>query len=141
MDWCLLVCLCYYFFLYTRYRSRSILLRRNVLFSLPLLSGWAFTFFVFNMSVPPSLGFFSEIFILGPLFFYYFFVSFWLFIIVFFVGVYNIYLFCFLRHGENTLSYFFGDLETREHYLFLIHGLPCLGLIFFLDFLMFFLVE
>jgi len=85
------------------------------------------------MRVPPSLGFFSEVLILGPVFMYYFFLSFWLFFLLFLVGVYNIYLFCFMGHGSGFTRYKFGDLELREHYLFFMHGVPCLGLILFLD--------
>jgi len=121
------------FFLYVRYSSRSILLSKSILRSSPLLRGWGFLFARFNMRVPPSLGFFSEVLILGPVFMYYFFLSFWLFFLLFLVGVYNIYLFCFMGHGSGFTRYKFGDLELREHYLFFMHGVPCLGLILFLD--------
>jgi len=123
------------FFLYVRYRSRRVLLRKRLLISTPILRGWGFLFISFNIRVPPSMGFFSEIIILGPIFIFYFLLSFWLFILLFLVGAYNIYLFCFIGHGGGFINHNFNGLELREHFLFFMHGVPCLSLIFFLDIL------
>lgn len=123
------------FFLYVRYGSRSVVFNKGVLRNFSLLSGWCFVFVSLNMRVPPSIGFFSEVLVLGPIFFFYFLLGFWLFFMFFFVGVYNIYLFCFMGHGEGFISNSFFELEAREHLLFFLHFLPCFGLLFFLDYL------
>jgi hypothetical protein len=90
------------------------------------------------MSVPPSLGFFSEIMVLGPLLVYFFFLGVWLFVLFFFVGVYNIYLFCFMNHGEGRLSGNVHRMELREHFLSFFHFFPCFGVLFWIDLLFFF---
>jgi len=126
------------FFLYVRFRSRSIFLGKRLLLRRPLLGFWCFLFIRFNLRAPPRLGFFSEILILGPIFLFSFFLGIWLFFLLLFVAIYNIFLFCFIRHGRGILSYLFGDLEVREQYLFLAHGIPCLLLVFFLNILFLF---
>jgi hypothetical protein len=93
-------------------------------------------FVVLNVRVPPSLGFFSEVLVLGSFFVFYLSLGFWIFIMFFFVGLYNIYLFCFMSHGDGSLSNSFVELELREHFLFLLHFLPCFGLVFFLSLLL-----
>jgi len=126
------------FFLYVRFRSRSIFLGKSLLLRRPLLAFWCFLFIRFNLRAPPRLGFFSEILILGPVFVFSFFLGIWIFFLLLFVAIYNIFLFCFIGHGRGILSYSFGDLEVREQYLFLIHGIPCLLLVFFLNILFLF---
>jgi len=119
------------YFFYVRFHSRSILFRKNVLGSVPLLRGWCFLLVILNMRVPPSLGFFSEVLLLGLLALWFFFCSVILFFMSFFVGAYNVILFCFSRHGVGNSMRLFMELETREHLLFLLHTFPCFGLIFF----------
>jgi hypothetical protein len=55
--------------------------------------------------------------------------------LLFFVGVYNVYLFCYMSHGEGTLSELSVSLDTREHLLVFLHFFPCFGLVFFLNLL------
>lgn len=123
------------FFLYVRYNSRSIVFNKGILNDIVILGGWSFLFIILNVSVPPSLGFFSEVIVLGSLFSFYISLGFWLFIMFFFVGLYNIYLFCFMSHGEGFLINSFIELEVREHFLFFLHFVPCFGLVFFLNLL------
>jgi NADH-ubiquinone oxidoreductase chain 4 len=63
------------FFIYVRFHSRRVVANKNVLQEFPLFRGWFFLFISLNMSVPPSLGFFSEIMVLGPLLVYFFFLG------------------------------------------------------------------
>jgi len=126
------------FFLYTRFNSRRIFLGKSLLIRNPLLAFWCFLFVRFNLRAPPRMGFFSEILILGPIFLMSFFLGIWLFFLLLFVAVYNIFLFCFIGHGNGILRYYFGELEVREQFLFLIHAIPCFALIFFLNLLLIF---
>lgn len=126
------------FFLYVRYHSRRIFLGKSLILSVPFLSFWCFLFIRLNIRAPPRLGFFSEILILGPIFLFSFFLSCWMFFMLFFVAVYNVFLFCFISHGNGVLSYLFGDLEVREQYLFLMHSLPCFLIVFSLNLLLIF---
>jgi len=126
------------FFLYVRFSSRRIFLGKRLLLRNPLLAFWCFLFIRFNLRAPPRLGFFSEILILGPIFLFSFFLGTWLLFLLFFVAVYNVFLFCFIGHGRGIVTYYFGDLELREQYLFIIHAIPCFALVFFLNILLIF---
>jgi len=58
-------CLFYILYiLYKRFRSRSLLLLKGLLFTLPVFGFIRFVFFCFNMGVPPRFSFFSEVLIL-----------------------------------------------------------------------------
>ena len=59
------------FFLYVRYNSRRVIFNKSILRRVPLMGGWCFLFVVLNVRVPPSLGFFSEILVLGSFFMFY----------------------------------------------------------------------
>jgi len=76
---------------------------------------------IYNIGVPPSLSFFSEVFIIagiGGVTIISFFIC---FILLFFTGVYGIYLFVLVYHGPGFLSGFFFVVSVREYLLFYGH--------------------
>jgi len=81
--------------------------------------------------VPPSLGFFSEVFVLvGVLsvWYFHFFVCFSLLVLV---GFYNIYLFVSVGHGVGGYGVRVIQVMAREHLSVFFHLGPSFGLIFF----------
>jgi len=87
---------------FKRFYSRSFLMLKGVLFYFSLLRMFVFLFLILNIGVPPSLSFFSEVFIfVGVRGYSYFSILFlWFFILV--GGMCIIYFFVVLRHGVSV---------------------------------------
>ena len=115
-------CLFYLLFVfYERFSTRRMVILKGVIFYIPVLGGVWFVFSVLNMGVPPSLSFFSEVFILSGV------VSLWWggFLVpglfLFFCGVYGIFLFVYCGHGKSGGGEFFSVLRFRERLVFFVH--------------------
>lgn len=128
-------CLFYVLYiLYKRFRSRSLILLKGLLFTLPVFGFVRFVFFCFNMGVPPSFSFFSEVLILISVLNLRFFRSVICIPFLFFAGIYCIYLFVVSNHGKNFVSNYSFFLVSREYLLLFGHFFPMVFLSFYVLF-------
>nr|YP_002038868.1 NADH dehydrogenase subunit 4 [Sinonovacula constricta]ACF41620.1 NADH dehydrogenase subunit 4 [Sinonovacula constricta] len=82
--------------------SRSIFLCKGLLKVCPLISLFWFMFCSFNLGCPPSLNFFSEVFLsLSGLWYSWYFICILIFM-VFLGGASSVYLYCTLNHGAHS---------------------------------------
>nr|UBK11848.1 NADH dehydrogenase subunit 4 [Ovalona pulchella] len=110
--------------IYSRLSSRSIILIRGGLATMPLLALWWFLFSIFNMAAPPSSNLAGEVFVFITM------LS-WLNSSVLIIGclsfmgaAYSLYLFSATQHGTlSTLSFYSTDSECREHLVLIGHFL------------------
>jgi NADH-ubiquinone oxidoreductase chain 4 len=111
---------CMFFMVYVSYwrlHSRSVFLVKGLSVSFPVFSLWWFVVVSANIGVPPTMGFFSELFMIGGLVSFDFVVVLFLFLVAFFSGVYGIYFYCIHIHGlSRSVGFFscgsFFDLYT-----------------------------
>nr|ATL22011.1 NADH dehydrogenase subunit 4 [Fejervarya manoharani] len=110
---------------YERTNSRTMLLVRGSTIMLPLISIWWIMSILFNMAIPPSPNFISELLIFLSM-------TSWSPITLLFIlmnliltSAYTIYAFWTTQRGHfpNHLSMFY-PLETRENILLMLHILP-----------------
>nr|AIA58099.1 NADH dehydrogenase subunit 4 [Ceraphron sp. MM-2014] len=111
--------------IYERSGTRSLFFNKGgLLLSSNLLFFW-FILCINNMSSPPSLNLFSELFIMGG--FMYLFINMIVFLvmIMFFGGVYSIYLFSFSQYGKFSYNFYFKEnFSVCDFFLMLKHIFP-----------------
>nr|ARH10728.1 NADH dehydrogenase subunit 4 [Laingia psammae] len=115
---------------YLRFKSRSIFLNKGLINIFPFLSFWWFLMCSSNMSFPPSLNLFGEIFLLISLMIWLDYLYMFYFIILIFMFLYSLYLYLYTQYGKlffnmNYLIY----INLSEYLLLFLHWLP-LNLIF-----------
>uniref|UniRef100_U5JE99 NADH-ubiquinone oxidoreductase chain 4 n=1 Tax=Pterocomma pilosum TaxID=198314 RepID=U5JE99_9HEMI len=115
---------------YLRFKSRSMFLNKGLINIYPFLSLWWFLLCSSNMSFPPSLNLFGELFLLMSLMVWldYFYIIYLFIMILMFL--YSLYLYLFTQYGKlfvniNYLVY----INLSEYLLLFLHWLP-LNLIF-----------
>jgi len=86
-------------------------------------------FSILNIGVPPFLPFFSEVSILIGLLTSNFFYLRFLFVVSFFAGVYGIYMYVFLMHGNVLMRLLRFSINVREFLVFFGHFVPLLFLV------------
>ncbi len=84
------------------------------------------------MGVPPSLSFFSEVFILIGAGAFLFSCFFWVGGLLFFAGVYRIYIYVRVIHGGSLFSHVSYLPVVREYLVFFCHFFPSLLIVVFL---------
>lgn len=109
---------------YERFFSRRSLILKGGAFFIPLFLLWWFLLCIGRISSPPSLNFFSEIFILiniigaidlNPFIFV---------IIIFLSGVYSVILYILLGHGKRIRVSFISNFPVRDSLIFSSHVVP-----------------
>nr|YP_010275977.1 NADH dehydrogenase subunit 4 [Tuberolachnus salignus]UGY86212.1 NADH dehydrogenase subunit 4 [Tuberolachnus salignus] len=115
---------------YIRFKSRSIFLNKGLINIFPYLSFWWFLLCSSNMSFPPSLNLFGELFLLVSLmvwldYYYYFYL-----LIMILMFLYSLYLYLYTQYGKlffnmNYLIY----INLSEYLMLFLHWFP-LNLIF-----------
>nr|YP_010582891.1 NADH dehydrogenase subunit 4 [Agnesiella rita]UGN61311.1 NADH dehydrogenase subunit 4 [Agnesiella rita] len=122
-------------FSYERYSSRSFFLNKGLINLMPSMAFMWFIFCCFNMSCPPSLNFFSEIFIInsmlmywGNSFIYFLFIS-------FLSACFSYFLYSYIQHGVSHLFYSYSLGSIREYMLMYIHLIPLIFLILSMNFI------
>lgn len=112
-------------YLYDNHHSRSVMILKGVLLCNPLFCLFWFMCSSLNLRVPPFMSFYSEVIIFGSLGFLGFIE--WILVIFscFFTGVYCIYTYVMVSHGNSLLnSFYFLDykviLLSVSHLIFVI---------------------
>nr|YP_010349780.1 NADH dehydrogenase subunit 4 [Cassianeura cassiae]UOH96522.1 NADH dehydrogenase subunit 4 [Cassianeura cassiae] len=118
---------------YERLSSRSFYINKGLLNLMPSMCIYWFLFSSFNMGCPPSLNFFSEIFILTSM------ISFWSYsmlyfiLISFFSACFSVYLFSYTQHGFSNFMYSYSLGYIREYLVLMMHLLPIMMLLICLN--------
>nr|WRY72417.1 NADH dehydrogenase subunit 4 [Eurhadina rubra] len=121
-------------FSYERYLSRSFFLNKGVINLMPSMSFLWFIFCSFNMSCPPSMNFFSEIFIINSMLFYWGNSFLYFIFISFFSACFSYFLYSYIQHGVSHCLYSYNTSSLREFLLMLVHLVPLIFLILGLNF-------
>lgn len=129
-------CLFYILFVfYERFHSRRLLVLKGFGGVLPMLGGVWFLFVVLNMGVPPFFSFFSEILIFSRVNGSSLISFFWGGLVLFFAGLYCVYLYVFCFHGKGREVGIVGANRLRECLNFYSHffylGFSVLFFVFF----------
>nr|YP_009775992.1 NADH dehydrogenase subunit 4 [Paraahimia luodianensis]QJA16302.1 NADH dehydrogenase subunit 4 [Paraahimia luodianensis] len=119
-------------FSYERYSSRSFYLNKGLINFMPSMSFMWFVFCAFNMSCPPSLNFFSEVFILNSMLMYWS-NSFFLFF-SFFSACFSYFLYSYIQHGLPHFFYCYSLGKIREYLLMFVHLFPLIFIILSINF-------
>nr|YP_010028684.1 NADH dehydrogenase subunit 4 [Stomaphis sinisalicis]QOS49071.1 NADH dehydrogenase subunit 4 [Stomaphis sinisalicis] len=115
---------------YLRFKSRSIFLNKGLINIFPYLSFWWFMLCSSNMSFPPSLNLFGELFLLMSLMVWLDYFYFLYLLIMLLMFLYSLYLYIYSQYGKfffnmNFLIY----INLSEYLMLFLHWLP-LNLIF-----------
>nr|YP_010582969.1 NADH dehydrogenase subunit 4 [Vatana ogromna]UGN61415.1 NADH dehydrogenase subunit 4 [Vatana ogromna] len=121
-------------FSYERYFSRSFFLNKGLINLMPSMAFMWFFFCCFNMSCPPSLNFFSEIFIINSMLMYWYNSFIYFIFISFFSACFSYFLYSYIQHGVSHLFYSYSLGSTREYMLMFVHLVPLLLMILSLNF-------
>nr|YP_009940100.1 NADH dehydrogenase subunit 4 [Hamamelistes spinosus]QNV49423.1 NADH dehydrogenase subunit 4 [Hamamelistes spinosus] len=115
---------------YMRFKSRSMFMNKGLINIFPFLSFWWFLLCSSNMSFPPSLNLFGEIFLLISLMIWLDFLYIFYLLILILMFLYSLYLYLYTQYGKLYLSmnYLF-NIFLNEYLLLFLHWLP-LNLIF-----------
>lgn len=129
-------CLFYLLYVfYERLHTRSLVIFKGGIFLFGFLGFWWFIISVLNMGVPPSLSFFSEVMIIISVGSYCFLGFVFLCLLLFFSGVYGIYIFVVSMHGERYFSSFHRAPSVREYLLVWGHFFPVFLVPFYASFI------
>nr|WCJ52996.1 NADH dehydrogenase subunit 4 [Mindarus keteleerifoliae] len=110
---------------YLRFKSRSIFLNKGLINIYPFLSFWWFLLCSSNMSFPPSLNLFGELFLLMSLMIWLDYLYFLYFLLMILMFLYSLYLYIYTQYGKllfnmNYLIY----INLSEYLLLFLHWLP-----------------
>nr|YP_006576434.1 NADH dehydrogenase subunit 4 [Solecurtus divaricatus]AEV94328.1 NADH dehydrogenase subunit 4 [Solecurtus divaricatus] len=109
--------------------SRSILLCKGVLKSLPSLSAMWFIFCAINLGCPPSINFFSECFLFCSLMGFSYFLIVPLFLMCFLAAGYSLFLYSSVNHGYQSVAVLtFPGLSVRFLSCMVVSALILFGL-------------
>nr|UZN43759.1 NADH dehydrogenase subunit 4 [Ixodes acutitarsus]UZN43772.1 NADH dehydrogenase subunit 4 [Ixodes acutitarsus] len=112
--------------LYERYYSRSMMLLKGMMKIFPNLSLWWFLFSIVNMSAPPSMNIFGEIFLMGSMIKFSMLFILPLMMISFLSACYSLYLFSYINHGEGWIVWSVKNISPREYAVLMFHFSPLL---------------
>lgn len=112
------------FVLYCRVGSRRVFVGRGVLWSGSVYSLWWFIFCFLNIRLPPTLGFWGELFLLMGSFSVDFMVFFFILVLLLVVGFYGVFMFFGVSHGGGFLFSSYVNIYVREYLLFFFHFVP-----------------
>jgi len=120
-------CLFYMLYVfYERFYSRRLVVLKGILYLMPILGMWWFIFRARNMGVPPTLSFFSEVFIIMGMGGYDFYCYFFMGAVLFLSGVYRIYIYVRSMHGLSFLGGYTLEISCREYLTMWGHFYPSL---------------
>jgi NADH-ubiquinone oxidoreductase chain 4 len=121
---------------YEQFKSRRALLIKRIRIFNPILIFWWFFLCCSNMSCPPTMNFISELLIIIPILIVrspYAFL--FLAVLLIISGVYSVYLFININHGEYLFKYFFSIIRIRDLLRFFIHRIPLILFVIFIQYL------
>nr|AOY39780.1 NADH dehydrogenase subunit 4 [Xyleborinus saxesenii] len=111
--------------LYERTHSRSLFMNKGFMNIMPSLSLWWFLLCSSNMSAPPSLNLVGEIILINSIYLYSNWLMLFLFFLVFYSGVYSLFLYSFTQHGQFYSGLFcISQISIREYLLLFLHWVP-----------------
>nr|YP_009498354.1 NADH dehydrogenase subunit 4 [Biomphalaria pfeifferi]AWK49465.1 NADH dehydrogenase subunit 4 [Biomphalaria pfeifferi] len=116
---------CIAYFSYLKVRSRSLMHMKGLLQIYPMLSFFWFVLCSINMAVPPTLNLLGEMFIIPSLWSLSIVFIFVMGLMIFFSGVYNMYLYTSINHGIYSKYVLFSFPMNKFQYVSLMmHMFP-----------------
>jgi len=100
--------------------SRSIMVIKGLIMVLPLFCFFWFLRCSLNLGLPPFMSFYSELIVFSSLLFLSFFDWFFIILTCFFTGVYCIYCYVVISHGDRVYNFFFF-LDFKTFLISLLH--------------------
>nr|QLD97188.1 NADH dehydrogenase subunit 4 [Ixodes simplex]QLD97201.1 NADH dehydrogenase subunit 4 [Ixodes simplex] len=110
--------------LYERFFTRSVMLLKGMMKIFPSMSLWWFLFSIVNMSAPPSMNIFGEIFLMGGLLKFSLLFIFPLMITSFLSACYSLYMYSYINHGGGWVMWSIKPISIREYMLLFYHFYP-----------------
>nr|BEI62446.1 NADH dehydrogenase subunit 4 [Ixodes fujitai] len=110
--------------LYERFFTRSVMLLKGMMKIFPNMGLWWFLFAIVNMSAPPSMNIFGEIFLMGSLLKFSLLLIFPLMMISFLSACYSLYMFSYINHGEGWILWSVKSISIREYMILFYHFFP-----------------
>nr|ALG35820.1 NADH dehydrogenase subunit 4 [Parevania sp. SJW-2015] len=114
-------------------KSRSILINKGLMNMNKSLSLLWFLLSMFNLGVPPSLSFFSEILLINSVISWSTVIVVMMSGLIFFNSYYNFHLFSFSQHGMTFKGMVFKMLNLKDYVLILFHLVPLILIVFKLE--------
>nr|YP_009341846.1 NADH dehydrogenase subunit 4 [Mindarus keteleerifoliae]AKM70087.1 NADH dehydrogenase subunit 4 [Mindarus keteleerifoliae] len=110
---------------YMRFKSRSIFLNKGLINIYPFLSFWWFMLCSSNMSFPPSLNLFGELFLLMSLMIWLDYLYLLYFMLMILMFLYSLYLYIYTQYGKLLFSMnYLSHINLSEYLLLFLHWLP-----------------
>lgn len=117
---------------YERFFSRSIFIIRGGVNLMPSLFLWFSLVISFNISVPPSMNFISELFLIFSMASFFQFNLLILVLCIFLNSLVSFYLLTSIFHGFSALKYTFDLINLKEMFLVFGHLLPLVWFLLFI---------
>nr|BDP28857.1 NADH dehydrogenase subunit 4 [Ixodes angustus] len=110
--------------LYERFYTRSVMLLKGMMKIFPSMSLWWFMLSIVNMSAPPSMNIFGEIFLMGSLIKFSLMFAIPLMAISFLSACYSLYMYSYINHGAGWVIWSVKLILVREFMVLLLHFFP-----------------
>nr|YP_010535475.1 NADH dehydrogenase subunit 4 [Ixodes angustus]UYB78166.1 NADH dehydrogenase subunit 4 [Ixodes angustus] len=110
--------------LYERFYTRSVMLLKGMMKIFPSMSLWWFMLSIVNMSAPPSMNIFGEIFLMGSLMKFSLMFALPLMVISFLSACYSLYMYSYINHGAGWVIWSVKLILVREFMVLLLHFFP-----------------
>nr|NP_008505.1 NADH dehydrogenase subunit 4 [Ixodes hexagonus]AAD05512.1 NADH dehydrogenase 4 [Ixodes hexagonus] len=110
--------------LYERFYTRSIMLLKGMMSLFPSMALWWFLLSIVNMSAPPTMNIFGEIFLMGSLMKFSLVFMLPLMMISFLSACYSLYMYSYINHGEGWVIWSVKSILIREFLVLLLHFFP-----------------
>nr|YP_010448461.1 NADH dehydrogenase subunit 4 [Codonobdella sp. B45A]QWT29623.1 NADH dehydrogenase subunit 4 [Codonobdella sp. IK-2021]UTS56332.1 NADH dehydrogenase subunit 4 [Codonobdella sp. B45A] len=121
---------------YDLINSRSVMLSKNILTFIPMMSMWWFIFSIMNMSAPPSINLMSEIIMNTSILKMSFMNMLPIMLIMFFTSAYSLIMYTSLNHGNsNKYMNIYYNMTHMNKTLMLMHSMPVIMLVCKLEFI------
>jgi len=115
---------------YLRFKSRRIFLNKGLINIFPFLSFWWFLLCSSNISFPPSINLFGELFLFIRLIIWLDYLYIIYFVIMIFIFLYSLYLYLYSQYGKLFFSInYLVFINLTEYILLFLHWFP-LNLVF-----------
>lgn len=109
---------------YERCFTRRMLLVKGIILLIPIYSYWWFSLRAGNIGCPPSFNFLSELILSLMILRYSFFSMVFVGILLLIGGIYRVYLFILITHGNFLNVGIARTLNRREYLVFFVHRFP-----------------
>nr|QVD40459.1 NADH dehydrogenase subunit 4 [Ixodes (Pholeoixodes) sp. YTF-2021a] len=116
--------------LYERFFTRSVMLLKGMMKIFPSMTLWWFLLSIVNMSAPPTMNIFGEVFLMGSLMKFSLMFALPLMMISFLSACYSLYMYSYINHGQGWVIWSVKSILIREFMVMLLHFFPLIVWVF-----------